>query len=126
MSHSDAARCGARDHPEPAKIDVTGDEIGRCFQKCPQVLRQHVGVKTFRRTPVFRPSTQMSTCRFSDILGIRDEVATISEREHVLKVDGEIIGVSKTQFDALFHKHFLDRKFDEAFNAGQESMKAGT
>ena len=52
MSHSDAARCGARDHPEPAKIDVAGDEIGRCLQKCLQVLRQHVGVKTFRRTPV--------------------------------------------------------------------------
>jgi hypothetical protein len=43
------------------------------------------------------------------------EVETISEREHVLKVDGEIIGVSKTQYDALFHKHFLDRKFDEVF-----------
>jgi hypothetical protein len=42
----------ARDHPEPAKIDIAGDEIGRCFQKCPQALRQHVGVKTFRRTPV--------------------------------------------------------------------------
>jgi len=42
------------------------------------------------------------------------EVETISEREHVLKVDGEIIGVSKTQYDALLHKHFLDRKFDEA------------
>jgi hypothetical protein len=54
------------------------------------------------------------------------EVETIGEREHVLKVDGEIIGVSKTQYDAFFHKHFLDRKFDEAFNAGQESMKAGT
>jgi hypothetical protein len=53
------------------------------------------------------------------------EVETISEREHVLKVDGEIIGVSKTQYDALLYKHFLDRKFDEAFNAGQESMKAG-
>ena len=51
------------------------------------------------------------------------EVETISEREHVLKVDGEIIGVSKTQYDALFHKHFLDRKFDEAFKAGRESMK---
>jgi hypothetical protein len=44
----------------------------------------------------------------------------------VLKVDSEIVGVSKTQYDALFHKHFLDRKFDEAFKAGQESMKAGT
>ena len=54
------------------------------------------------------------------------DVETISEREHVLKVDGEIIGVSKTQYDALFHKHFLDRKFDQAFNAGQESMKAST
>jgi indole-3-glycerol phosphate synthase len=54
------------------------------------------------------------------------EVETISERERVLKVDGEIIGVSKTQYDALFHKHFLDRKFHEAFNAGQESMNAGT
>jgi hypothetical protein len=52
------------------------------------------------------------------------EVETISE--HVLKVDGEIVGVSKTQYDALFHKHFLDRKFDEAFKASQESMKAGT
>jgi hypothetical protein len=31
---------------------------------------------------------------------------------------------SKTQHDALFHKHFLDRKFDEAFKAGRESMKA--
>jgi hypothetical protein len=41
------------------------------------------------------------------------EVETISEREHVLKVDGEIIGVSKTQYDALFHKHFLDRKFED-------------
>jgi hypothetical protein len=51
------------------------------------------------------------------------EVETIREREHVLKVDGEIIGVSKTQYDALFHKHFLDRKFDEAFKAGRESMK---
>jgi hypothetical protein len=54
------------------------------------------------------------------------EVETISEREHTLKVDGEIIGVSKTQFDVLFHKNFLDRKFDEAFKAGQESIKAGT
>lgn len=54
------------------------------------------------------------------------EVETISEREHVLKVDGEIIGVSKTQYDAHFHKHFLDRKFDEAFKAGQKSMKTGT
>jgi hypothetical protein len=54
------------------------------------------------------------------------DVETISERERVLEVDGEIIGVSKTQYDALFHKHFLDRKFDEAFNAGQESKKAGT
>lgn len=54
------------------------------------------------------------------------EVETISEREHVLKVDGEVIGVSKNQYDALFHKHFLDRKFDEAFKAGQESMKART
>jgi indole-3-glycerol phosphate synthase len=54
------------------------------------------------------------------------EVETISEREHALKVDGEIIGVSKTQYDALFHKHFLDRKFDEAFKAGQVSMKVGT
>ena len=53
----------------------------------------------------------------------RVEVETISEREHVLKVDGEIIGLSKTQYDALFHKHFLDRKFDEAFKAGRESMK---
>lgn len=52
----------------------------------------------------------------------RVEVETVSEREHVLKVDGEIIGVSKAQCDALFHKHFLDRKFDEAFKAGQESM----
>jgi hypothetical protein len=52
MSDSDAARCGDRDHPEPAKIDVAGDEIGRCLQKCLQVLRQHVGVKTFRRTPI--------------------------------------------------------------------------
>ena len=51
------------------------------------------------------------------------EVETIGEREHLLKVDGEIIGVSKTQYDALFHKHFLDRKFDEAFKAGRESMK---
>ena len=41
----------------------------------------------------------------------------------MLKVDGEIIGLSKTQYDALFHKHFLDRKFDEAFKAGRESMK---
>lgn len=56
----------------------------------------------------------------------RVEVETIGEREHVLKVDGEIIGASKTQYDALFHKHFLDRKFDEAFKAGQKSMKAGT
>jgi hypothetical protein len=54
------------------------------------------------------------------------EVETISEREHVLKVDGEIIGASKTQYDALFHKHLLDRKFDEAFKAGQESINAGT
>ena len=54
------------------------------------------------------------------------EVETISEREHVLKVDGEITGVSKTQYDALFHEHFLDRKFDKAFKAGQESMKTGT
>lgn len=54
------------------------------------------------------------------------DVETISEREHVLKIDGEIIGVSKTQYDAHFHKHFLDRKFDEAFKAGQESMKTGT
>ena len=53
------------------------------------------------------------------------EVETISEREHVLKVDGEIIGVSKTQYDALFHQHFLGLKFDEAFKAGQESMKPG-
>jgi hypothetical protein len=53
------------------------------------------------------------------------EVETISEREHVLKVDGEIIGVSKTEVDALFHKYFLERKFDEAFKAGQESMRAG-
>jgi hypothetical protein len=45
------------------------------------------------------------------------EVETISEREHVLKVDGEIIGVSKTQYDALFHRDFLDHKFDETFNA---------
>ena len=51
------------------------------------------------------------------------EVETIGEREHLLKVDGEIIGLSKTQYDALFHKHFLDRKFDEAFKAGRESMK---
>ena len=56
----------------------------------------------------------------------RVEVETISEREHVLKVDGEIIGVSKTQYDALFHRHFLDRKFDEAFKAGRESIKSGT
>lgn len=54
------------------------------------------------------------------------DVETISEREHVLKVDGEIVGVSKTQYDALFHKHFLDRKFDEAFKAGQQSIKAST
>ena len=54
------------------------------------------------------------------------EVETISEREHVLKVDGQIIGVSKVQYDALFHKHFLDRKFDEAFKAGRDSMKTGT
>ena len=54
------------------------------------------------------------------------DVETISEREHVLKIDGEIIGVSKTQYDAHFHKHFLDRKFDEVFKAGQESMKTGT
>jgi hypothetical protein len=27
------------------------------------------------------------------------EVEAISEREHVLKVDGEIIGVSKTRYD---------------------------
>jgi hypothetical protein len=53
----------------------------------------------------------------------RVEVETVSEREHMLKVDGEIIGLSKTQYDALFHKHFLDRKFDEAFKAGRESMK---
>jgi len=53
----------------------------------------------------------------------RVEVETVSEREHVLKVDGEIIGLGKTQYDALFHKHFLDRKFDEAFKAGRESMK---
>jgi hypothetical protein len=54
------------------------------------------------------------------------EVETIGEREHLLKVDGEIIGVSKTQYDALFHRHFLDRKFDEAFKAGRESIKSGT
>ena len=54
------------------------------------------------------------------------EVETVNEREHVLKVDGQIIGVSKTDYDALFHKHFLDRKFDEAFKAGQESMKTQT
>lgn len=54
------------------------------------------------------------------------EVEAISKRDHVLKVDGEIVGVSKTQYDALFHKHFLDRKFDEAFKAGQESMKTDT
>ncbi len=45
-----AFRCGAlraRDHPEPAKIDIAGDEIQRCFQKCLQVLRLHVGVETF-------------------------------------------------------------------------------
>ena len=54
------------------------------------------------------------------------DVETISEREHVLKIDGEVIGVSKTQYDAHFHKHFLDRKFDEAFKAGQDSMKTGT
>ncbi len=54
------------------------------------------------------------------------EVETISEREHVLKVDDEVIGVSKTQYDALFHKHFLDRKFDEAFKAGRDSIKTGT
>ena len=53
----------------------------------------------------------------------RVEVETVSEREHMLKVDGEIIGLSKTQYDALFHKHFLDRKFDEEFKAGRESMK---
>ena len=52
MSHSDAAGRGDRDHPEPAQIDVAGDEIGRRLQKCLQVLRQHVGVKTFRRAPV--------------------------------------------------------------------------
>jgi len=52
MSHSDAARCGDRDHHEPPKIDVAGDEIGRCLQKCLQVLRQHVGVKPLRRTPI--------------------------------------------------------------------------
>jgi hypothetical protein len=52
MSHSDAARCGNGDHHEPPKIDVADDEIGRCLQKCLQVLRQRVGVKTFRRTPV--------------------------------------------------------------------------
>jgi hypothetical protein len=34
------------------EIDVAGDKTGRCLQKCLQVLRQHVGVKTFRRTPV--------------------------------------------------------------------------
>jgi hypothetical protein len=50
VASSDAARCGARDHPEPAKINVAGDEIGRCLQKCLKMLRQHVGVKTFRRT----------------------------------------------------------------------------
>src|SRR6266850_4269222 len=33
MSHSDSARCGARDHPEPPKIDIAGDEIRRCLQK---------------------------------------------------------------------------------------------
>ena len=54
------------------------------------------------------------------------EVETIGEREHLLKVDGEIIGVSKTQYDALFHRHFLDRKFEEAFKAGRESIKSGT
>ena len=54
------------------------------------------------------------------------EVETIGEREHLLNVDGEIIGVSKTQYDALFHRHFLDRKFDEAFKAGRESIKSGT
>jgi hypothetical protein len=53
----------------------------------------------------------------------RVKVETISE--HVVKVDGEIIGVSKTQVNALFHKYFLERKFDEAFKAGQESMRAG-
>ena len=56
----------------------------------------------------------------------RVEVETVSEREHVLKVDGEIIGLRKTQYDALFHRHFLDRKFDEAFKAGRESIKSGT
>jgi hypothetical protein len=57
---------------------------------------------------------------------MKPKVETVSDREHLLTVDGEIIGVSKTQYDALFHKHFLDRKFDEAFKAGQESMKGGT
>ena len=52
MSHSDAAGRGDRDHLEPAQIDVAGDEIGRRLQKCLQVLRQHVGVKTFGRTPI--------------------------------------------------------------------------
>ena len=33
-------------------MDVAGDKIGRCLQKCLQLLTQHVGVKTFRRTPV--------------------------------------------------------------------------
>jgi hypothetical protein len=46
------------------------------------------------------------------------EVETISEREHVVKVGGEIVGVSKTQVDGLFHKYFLEREFDEALKAG--------
>ena len=34
------------------RYDVAREEIGRCLQKCLQVLQRlpHVGVKTFRRT----------------------------------------------------------------------------
>jgi len=52
MSHSDVAGCGARDHPEPAEIDVAGDKTGRFVQKCLQVLGAHLGVQTLRRAPL--------------------------------------------------------------------------
>lgn len=50
-------------------------------------------------------------------------VVTRGEKEHVVKIEGHEVGVSKTNFDACFHANILNRVILNAYKQGCEDTR---